>query len=439
MSASAAPTGGCQVKGRRTWIGEETARLAFEDNTGEKFPNTKNLPWNPRRELDGYCEALCVAFQYHGKQHYERVPFFHRTEQLFLDQKNRDQLTEEACQRSGVSLLTISCKVAIPEIRALVRAFLLETLGSEFVKPVEALMTPEEFASSVKDSSGELARLMDELQSVAAACNGRCVAPMYLNGNTPLEFECALGHRFEQTPKLVKENHKLGFSFCPECAEKFAEGSKKVAADVERFGFTMLRCWMAGGRTRNYRRVEVQCPLAHAPFEAPANYFQGSKDSPTRACPACKRAGEQAGAPREKTARSDADIRAEAAEAGFVFLERSMLRRVNYLKLTCPRGHEIEVRQSNFLPVTAGKPRQGCSRCKAASLGDRRVLGADEVRAKLAEWGLELLSAYVRGRERKTAELEFKCARPGCGRTFRATWNNIAKRKRKCTNCKESA
>lgn len=117
-------------RSRRTWIGEETIRLAFEDNTGEKFPNTKNLPWNPRRELDGYCEALSVAFQFHGKQHYEHVPFFHRTEQHFLDQRARDKLTEDACERNGVSLLTVSYKVSIPEIRGLVRAFLVEPSGT---------------------------------------------------------------------------------------------------------------------------------------------------------------------------------------------------------------------------------------------------------------------------------------------------------------------
>ena len=300
-------------------------------------------------------------------------------------------------------------------------------------------MPPDTFASSVRDTTGKLALLMDEQQRIAAAHGGRCVAPSYTSADTALEFECASGHRFERTPKAVKEAHKLGHSFCRACNEKFAEGTKKVAADVGRFGYTLLRCWMARGQTRNYRQVEVACPQGHAPFEAPANYFQGSKASPLRVCPECKAAAAEPRPPSAKTVRSDAEIRAEAAEAGFTLHERSMRRGVNYLKLSCPRGHEIELRQSNFLPVAAGKPRQGCGRCKAASLGDRRALGAAEVQARLAGWQLELAGAYVRGKERKTAELEFRCLRPGCGRAFRATWNNIAKRKRKCTNCKESA
>lgn len=75
---------------------EADTRATFEALTGLPFPKRKGLIiGHPLWELDGYCKELEVAFEYHGKQHYECVPHFHRGgEDDFKRQQKRDAEVE---------------------------------------------------------------------------------------------------------------------------------------------------------------------------------------------------------------------------------------------------------------------------------------------------------------------------------------------------------
>jgi hypothetical protein len=102
----------CHAAGR--WKSEEDVRLAFEAATGHAAPNRR-----PRflggLELDGYCPELGVAFEYHGRQHYEYVPFFHRNGPADLAaQQERDRRTAAGCDAEGVALIEIPHWVADP-------------------------------------------------------------------------------------------------------------------------------------------------------------------------------------------------------------------------------------------------------------------------------------------------------------------------------------
>ncbi len=79
--------------------GESETRALFERLTGHRFSKRRGLFLDhPGWELDGYCEALGVAFEYHGKQHYEVVPHFHRKGLLDLErQQARDAEVEARC------------------------------------------------------------------------------------------------------------------------------------------------------------------------------------------------------------------------------------------------------------------------------------------------------------------------------------------------------
>src|SRR5579863_6622605 len=74
------------VRNRRSWCpqcncrrNENETRKLFEFFTGEQFPETAGLfPRNNLWRLDGYCEKLGVAFEFHGEQHFGYHPFFHR-------------------------------------------------------------------------------------------------------------------------------------------------------------------------------------------------------------------------------------------------------------------------------------------------------------------------------------------------------------------------
>jgi hypothetical protein len=58
-------------------------------------------------ELDCYNKTYNLAIEYNGLQHYEHVPYFHRTEDDFKKQQERDKRKAELCSKHGVDLYII--------------------------------------------------------------------------------------------------------------------------------------------------------------------------------------------------------------------------------------------------------------------------------------------------------------------------------------------
>ena len=60
-----------------------------------------------RLELDGYCGALQLAFEYNGRQHYEHVSHFHRHAQTFAAGVARDGRKRDLCRIHGIRLIVV--------------------------------------------------------------------------------------------------------------------------------------------------------------------------------------------------------------------------------------------------------------------------------------------------------------------------------------------
>lgn len=58
-------------------------------------------------ELDAYCQEANLAVEYQGKQHYEFVPGWHKTEEYFRECQARDALKRKLCAEFGVTLFEI--------------------------------------------------------------------------------------------------------------------------------------------------------------------------------------------------------------------------------------------------------------------------------------------------------------------------------------------
>lgn len=93
---------------------EKLCRKIIEELTQEKFPSVrpdflKHDKTGLNLELDGYCEKLQSAFEYHGVQHYKYCPrFFHKKGKYqFEEQKERDKLKIELCIKNNIKLIII--------------------------------------------------------------------------------------------------------------------------------------------------------------------------------------------------------------------------------------------------------------------------------------------------------------------------------------------
>ena len=76
-----------------------------------KYHTGRNL------ELDGYNEALGIAFEYQGIQHRKFTPMFHKTYQHFLDQIKRDTFKKNICLEKGIQLICIPDEIPFSELK----------------------------------------------------------------------------------------------------------------------------------------------------------------------------------------------------------------------------------------------------------------------------------------------------------------------------------
>ena len=92
--------------------GENHVTQIFEQIYGKPFrksrPKWLKFATTKRPlELDGYNEDLKIAFEYQGRQHMQRVPFFQKTQEDFDKQLDHDKLKVEGCLTQGVTLYVI--------------------------------------------------------------------------------------------------------------------------------------------------------------------------------------------------------------------------------------------------------------------------------------------------------------------------------------------
>jgi len=77
-------------------------------------------------ELDCFNPELKLAVEYNGTQHYNYIPFFHRTKDAFNNQKYRDHMKREICEKNGVVLIEVPYTVKVEDIEE----YLLKELKS---------------------------------------------------------------------------------------------------------------------------------------------------------------------------------------------------------------------------------------------------------------------------------------------------------------------
>ena len=107
------------VKNHNTWCpycavskSERDVRSIFETIfSGCKFircrPQFLARHRGGRLEVDGYCNALQLAFEYNGRQHYEHVDYFHRNGNTLAATAARDELKRGLCYTHGICLVVI--------------------------------------------------------------------------------------------------------------------------------------------------------------------------------------------------------------------------------------------------------------------------------------------------------------------------------------------
>lgn len=122
----------------RPLIGNEGPKKIRKDSSGEieckrVLEKIFNLPFNKTRpdflrnpvtgnnfnlEIDCYNPNLKLGVEYNGVQHYKYVPYFHRNNEAFLNQKYRDLIKSQFCKNEGVILIEVPYTVKVKDIES---------------------------------------------------------------------------------------------------------------------------------------------------------------------------------------------------------------------------------------------------------------------------------------------------------------------------------
>jgi hypothetical protein len=111
---------------------ENRCRDIFEGIFEKEFPSIrpdwlKNPATGENLELDGYCDALKLAFEYDGGQHSKYTPYFHRKgPQEFVYQVKKDNYKTLMCKKKGIKLIRIPSFVPFMDLERYIRSRLKE-------------------------------------------------------------------------------------------------------------------------------------------------------------------------------------------------------------------------------------------------------------------------------------------------------------------------
>lgn len=72
-----------------------------------KLPGSTNPKNKSVLYLDFFIPNLKLAFEVHGKQHFEYIPYFHKSKLGFLQHKYRDELKQEWCYKNNIKLIVL--------------------------------------------------------------------------------------------------------------------------------------------------------------------------------------------------------------------------------------------------------------------------------------------------------------------------------------------
>jgi len=90
---------------------EQECRDVIERLTGFSFPKARptwlRSSFGYQMEFDGYSEALSVAFEHHGIQHFQFTPFLHRTTEKFERMQALDAEKRALCVERSVHLVEV--------------------------------------------------------------------------------------------------------------------------------------------------------------------------------------------------------------------------------------------------------------------------------------------------------------------------------------------
>ena len=196
---------------------EACTRICFEKIFSSPFPRIRpewlRVKGGRKLELDGYNPELRIAFEHQGRQHINRVDFFHRTTSSFRKRRLYDLYKTRVCHKKGIRL------IHVPE---LTHSFRLEGLKDFIIKRCRSLKIRIPRNAEARRINYASAFVISpdfhlkRLKEAAIKKGGSCIAKKWLGWNAFYTFKCKCGYLWKAPANRILSSP----SWCIRCGHK---------------------------------------------------------------------------------------------------------------------------------------------------------------------------------------------------------------------------
>ena len=194
----------CPYCCKQRYMNEEKCRFILEFFTDKKFAPNRTILKNGL-ELDGYCDDLRLAFEFNGKQHYEKHKYFHRNGQSLEKRQGKDREKAQKCKELSIELIVIPYWICEKNEEV---SFIHKKLEEN---KINIINKPDNFSY---ENFWKSTSKIEELREFARKKGGKLISTVYLGNRMKMEWECAKGHRFY----AIWANVGWLDRWCPECS-----------------------------------------------------------------------------------------------------------------------------------------------------------------------------------------------------------------------------
>jgi hypothetical protein len=283
-------------------VKEEVCRSSMIEAFGDcySFDRTRKVEWltstKANLELDCYEEDLKVACEHQGQQHYEFMPQWHKTQDKFQAQLDRDALKAKLCKDNGVTLIIVPYNIGFKKVRPFIRTELAKLMPS--VELLPSVGTEEEFINKVRSGGPATLRRYNEIKRLVEGGpnpKGKVLSTSYVHCSLHMTFKCNNPNHpeFMRTP-----NYIIKGKFCTMCedskmAARTSIPKSRIESHLKPHNLTYLdqvETRYTDSKLDAYFKVQcshqhLPCWISYAQMAERADYSNiGLKDSPCDQC-----------------------------------------------------------------------------------------------------------------------------------------------------------
>lgn len=177
-----------------------------------------------RLEIDCFNEELKLCVEYNGRQHYEMMPFYHASEDIFKKRMNDDTKKKQICIEKGYHFIEVPYTISVDKIIHYIYEACIEkhiTVVNKELKNFEAKMT-------VMTN-----RRHNQLLAVISEKGGTLMEGKYILNDSLVKIKCGKEHEFQNKCGVI-----LRGSWCQTCANVRTEDTKLSISSTLRYKYS---------------------------------------------------------------------------------------------------------------------------------------------------------------------------------------------------------